>query len=197
MKTPLLIGITGGIGSGKTAVSQLLRECGYLVYDADVEARRLQHDNEIVRQKTTELFGSEIYDTDGVLNRPLLAKTVFNDAAKLRRLTDIVHPALKIDFEKWVTKYSENRLLFMESAILFESGFYTFFDKTVVVAASEETRIERVMRRDNITRKQVLKRIVQQLPEKELLARADYIIRTDDSQLLKEKIEQLLNCIFC
>ena len=192
MKSSLLIGITGGIGSGKTTLSNLLRTKGYQVYDADGEARRLQHEDETVRQQMIDLFGSKIYNSFGQLNRPLLAEIAFNDTDKLQQLNNIVHPAVKIDFEKWVEKYSSEKILFMESAILFESGFFKLFDKIIAVAASKETRIERVTLRDNITREQVLERMERQLPEKELLSRADFIIWTDKSQSLDEQLKNII-----
>ena len=188
-----LIGITGGIGSGKTTVSNLLQELGYFVYNADTEARHLQQNDETVRRQIIGLFGSEIYDTSNTLNRSLLARIVFNDVEKLQQLSDIVHPAVKNDFEKWVAKHTNEKILFMESAILFESGFYRLFDKIIAITASEETRIKRVTHRDNITREQILERMARQLPEKDLLAHVDFIIRTDnDEQTLKETVEQLL-----
>ena len=189
---PLLIGITGGIGSGKTTVSNLLRAKGYHVYDADSEARCLQDEDKIVRQQIIEIFGNDIYDFSDKLNRALLAEIVFNDAEKLQQLTNIVHPAIKTDFKKWIANHSNERLLFQESAILFESGFYTLFDKIIVVTASEKTRTERVMLRDNITRQQVRERMARQLPEKKLLTHADFIIRTDDQQSLEEKVEEII-----
>ena len=195
MKFSLLIGITGGIGSGKTTLSNLLRTKGYLVYDADGEARRLQHEDETVRRQMIDLFGSKIYNSSGLLNRQLLAEIAFNDTDKLQRLNSIVHPAVKIDFEKWVEKHSSEKMLFMESAILFESGFFKLFDKIIAVAASEKTRIERVMVRDNIAHEQVVERMAQQLPEKELLARADFVIWTDKSQSLDEQLKSIVEAV--
>jgi dephospho-CoA kinase len=192
LKSSLLIGITGGIGSGKTTLSNLLRTRGYQVYDADGEARRLQHENETVRRQMIDLFGNKIYNSSGLLNRPLLAEIAFSDTDKLQQLNNIVHPAVKLDFEKWIEKYNSEKILFMESAILFESGFFKLFDKIIAVAASKETRIERVMLRDNTTREQTLERMSQQLPEKELLTRADFIVWTDTSQSLDEQVKNII-----
>ena len=170
----------------------MLRTRGYQVYDADGEARRLQHENETVRRQMIDLFGNKIYNSSGLLNRPLLAEIAFSDTDKLQQLNNIVHPAVKLDFEKWIEKYNSEKILFMESAILFESGFFKLFDKIIAVAASKETRIERVMLRDNTTREQTLERMSQQLPEKELLTRADFIVWTDTSQSLDEQVKNII-----
>lgn len=178
MISPTVIGITGGIGSGKSTLSEMLREKGYPVYDTDREARRLQNkDTELVNQ-TIELLGPTVY-RNGELDRPAVAAKVFANPALLRQLAALVHPVVKRDFSDWVSRQS-TRTIFIESAVLFEGGFDALTNVIVVVTAPEELRIQRVMKRDGITREQVLARIKNQLPENEKLIKADIIINTQN-----------------
>lgn len=178
MISPTVIGITGGIGSGKSTLSEMLREKGYPVYDTDREARRLQNkDTELVNQ-TIELLGPTVY-RNGELDRPAVAAKVFANPALLRQLAALVHPVVKRDFSDWVSRQS-TRTIFIESAVLIEGGFDALTNVIVVVTAPEELRIQRVMKRDGITREQVLARIKNQLPENEKLIKADIIINTQN-----------------
>ena len=154
MKNPLIIGITGGIGSGKTTLSEHLRREGYNVYDSDLEARRLQNEHPVIREKLIELFGEDIYTSQG-LNRPALAKIVFENHKLLIKLNEIVHPVVREHFKNWVALHSKQSLIFVESAILVESGFSKLVDKVVLMAASEELRIKRVIKRDGSTPEQI------------------------------------------
>lgn len=156
----------------------MLREKGYPVYDTDREARRLQNkDTELVNQ-TIELLGPTVY-RNGELDRPAVAAKVFANPALLRQLAALVHPVVKRDFSDWVSRQS-TRTIFIESAVLFEGGFDALTNVIVVVTAPEELRIQRVMKRDGITREQVLDRIKNQLPENEKLIKADIIINTQN-----------------
>lgn len=171
-----VIGITGGIGSGKSTLSEMLRQKGYPVYDTDSEARRLQNEDvELIRQ-TMLLLGADVYN-NGQLDRPAVAAKVFAEPALLRQLAALVHPVVKRDFSDWVSRQS-TRTIFIESAVLFEGGFDALTNVIVVVTAPEELRIQRVMKRDGITREQVLARIKNQLPDNEKLIKADFIINT-------------------
>jgi dephospho-CoA kinase len=172
MKNPLIIGITGGIGSGKTTLSEHLRREGYNVYDSDLEARRLQNEHPVIRKKLIELFGKEIYTSQG-LNRSELAKIVFAKQDLLIKLNEIVHPVVREDFKNWVTQHSAEQFLFVESAILVESGFSKLVDKVVLMAASEELRIKRVIKRDGSTPEQVKARMSNQLPDEAKIPLAD------------------------
>ncbi|MCE1155259.1 MAG: dephospho-CoA kinase [Bacteroidales bacterium] len=177
MKKPKVIGITGGIGSGKSTLSDLLRGQGYPVYDTDMEARRLQNTDEALVHSTKELLGEEVY-REGLLDRSKVAAMVFTDSVLLRQLTALVHPVVKHDFKEWLDKQTA-RSVFIESAVLFEGGFDALTDTVIVVTAPEELRIRRVMDRDGISRAQVMARIKNQLPEAEKLMKADIIITTD------------------
>lgn len=191
MKYPLLIGITGGIGSGKTTLSELLRSEGFKVYDSDVEARRLQNEHPLIRKKLVELFGEEIYSHNG-LNRSALAKIVFGKTELLMQLNSIVHPIVLEDFKSWIATHSTHRFLFMESAILFESGFNSIVDKVILIVASESIRVARVVKRDGVTPEQVQARIANQLSDNEKIPKADFIIHSDDEKPLKDKMNKIV-----
>lgn len=183
----MVIGITGGIGSGKSTLSALLLKHGFPVYDTDKEARRLQDDNEILVQQIKSLLGENIY-LNGKLNRPAVAALVFNNSELLHKLTTVVHPVVKQDFINWKSNYSGEDLIFIESAVLFEGGFNLLTDKIILVTASEDVRIQRVMNRDGITQEQVLSRIKNQIPDTEKAPKSDLIINTN--QGLPEDILQ-------
>jgi dephospho-CoA kinase len=188
---PLIIGITGGIGSGKTTLSDLLRNENYYVYNSDLEARRLQNEHPILKKQIQEIFGNEIYTESG-LNRPALAKIVFNDKNLLAKLSAIVHPAVRQDFHDWIDAHFDQKLLFLESAILFENGLYKQVDKVIVITASEQVRIIRVLKRDNVTLENVRSRMKNQLPEESKIARADFVIHSDDNMPLIDKMRKII-----
>lgn len=191
MKSPLLIGITGGIGSGKTTLSKKLRAEGYSVYDSDSEARRLQNEHPVIRKELIQLFGEDIYNNQ-ILNRSALAKIVFGKPELLSKLNSVVHPFVKEDFELWIKKHETEKLLFQESAILFESGFNSFVDKVILMVASEDVRIARVMKRDGTTHEQVKLRMKNQMTDDEKIPKADFVIYTDDNMPLEDKMRRIL-----
>ena len=192
MKTPIIIGITGGIGSGKSTLSERLREIGYSVYDSDLEARRLQNEHPEIQDQLIELFGEDIYNDQG-LNRPVLAQLVFGKPELLAKLNAIVHPVVHTDFMNWIQSHSAENLLFMESAILFESGFNKIVDKVIVMTASENIRIARVMKRDKVTEEQVKARMLHQMADDKKIANADFVIHSDDCQPLVMKMKKILD----
>lgn len=189
---PLIIGITGGIGSGKSTLSEHLRLEGYDVYDSDQEARRLQNENLSLKKQLIDLFGEEIYNSQG-LNRPVLAKIVFANQDLLFKLNQIVHPFVKEDFKNWISRHSSKQFLFMESAILFECRFNKLVDKVVLMTASEQLRIHRVIKRDGITKEEVEARMLNQLPDEMKIPLADIIISTDDNLPMIDKMRRLLS----
>jgi dephospho-CoA kinase len=191
MKTPIIIGITGGIGSGKSTLSERLREIGYSVYDSDLEARRLQNEHPEIQDQLIELFGEDIYNDQG-LNRPVLAKLVFGKPELLAKLNAIVHPVVHTDFMNWIQSHSAENLLFMESAILFESGFNKMVDKVIVMTASEDIRIARVMKRDKVTEEQVKARMSHQMADDKKIANANFVIHSDDCRPLVVKMKIML-----
>ena len=191
MQRPLIIGITGGIGSGKSTLSGLLRAEGYSVYDTDLEARRLQNEHSTIRKKIVDLFGKEIYTEQG-LNRSALGKIVFAKPELLVKLNAIVHPMVMEDFNNWVVNRFPKKMLFIESAILYESGFNKLVDKVILITAAEYVRIERVVKRDGITPEHVRSRMSHQLPEAEKMLRADFVIHSDDNQPLAGKMRKIV-----
>ncbi|HET7732445.1 MAG TPA: dephospho-CoA kinase [Paludibacter sp.] len=191
MSKPMVIGITGGIGGGKSTLAARLRDEGFEVYDSDMEARRLQNEHPVIREQLIELFGEDIYTEQG-LNRTAIAGMVFTNKDLLLKLNKVVHPVVEAHFRNWVDKNSENKFLFVESAILFESGFDKFVDKVIVITASEEVRIRRVIKRDGSTVEQVLARMSSQISEDFKTSKADFIIHSDDNMPLLDKMRRIL-----
>lgn len=189
MNKPLIVGITGGIGSGKTTLSRLLTTSGYPVYDTDREARRLQDEDPSLKQSISTLLGSEVYDEAGHLNRRLVAGRVFSNHGLLQELSKIVHPAVKQDFKNWLVQ-QKSKVVFIESAVLFEGQFNKLTDRNIVVTAPEEIRIQRVMQRDGVSREQVKSRINNQMPEEEKIAMADIVIQTEGG--MPEKVMEII-----
>lgn len=183
------VGITGGIGSGKSTVCRMLAERGVALYDADSRAKALMSTSEALRRALIDNFGAETFNADG-LNRAYLAGRVFNDAEQLRLLNSIVHPAVIEDFEAWAEAQEGNYVVF-ESAILFEAGLEDRVDVAVAVMAPEALRVERVMARDGHSREQVLARIKNQMSDDERSDRAKYSIVNVDIEELEEDVEQL------
>lgn len=188
----LIVGITGGIGGGKSTFSQLLREKGYAVYDTDHEAKRLQNERPDIRKQLMTEFGNEIYDENGQLNRKRLANLVFENPKLLSKLNEIVHPVVRQDFEEWQKKYAQEKILFVESAIMLESGFSELTDKIIIVTAPENVRIQRVVERDGVTYEQVRARIANQMPETEKIKRADFVLNSDGKRVLSESLDEIL-----
>ena len=187
----MIIGITGGIGSGKSTFSDLLINKGYSVYNTDAKARELQNTDAVIREKIITLFGNDSYDTLG-LNRPFIAQIVFNDSSKLKQLNEIVHPAVKLDFIKWAKQFNLNQNIFLECAILFEGGFHKLVDKSVLITASELVRIQRVMKRDKVTELQVRARMKNQMSEDDKKKLADFVIYSDDEKPMSKKLDEFL-----
>lgn len=187
----MIIGITGGIGSGKSTFSDLLINKGYSVYNTDAKARELQNTDAVIREKIITLFGNDSYDSLG-LNRPFIAQIVFNDSSKLKQLNEIVHPAVKLDFIKWAKQFNLNQNIFLECAILFEGGFHKLVDKSVLITASELVRIQRVMKRDKVTELQVRARMKNQMSEDDKKKLADFVIYSDDEKPMSEKLDEFL-----
>lgn len=172
-----IIGITGGIGSGKTTIADMLRDAGYPVLDCDFQAKQIYISDPSVISSMKQMFGENIYK-DGILDRKALADIVFNDKTSLDKLNALIHPKVR-EYMNFQIKESKSELFFVESAILFESGLYKFMDKILSVTAPKEVRIERAIKRDNTTREKVEARIKFQISEDKRLSRSDYVISTD------------------
>jgi dephospho-CoA kinase len=187
------IGITGGIGSGKTTVCRIFQYLGIPVYNADYEAKKLMVNDKNLRKKIIALLGTDSYKNDE-LNRQFIAGQVFNNQELLTKLNSYVHPAVKQDFIKWSTKQKAPYVIY-EAAVMIESGSYKLLDKLIVVTAPMEQRIARVCSRDNVDESKVRERIINQLTESEMLKYADYVIPNDGKNSLIRKVTKLHSII--
>ena len=183
------VGITGGIGSGKSTVCAILAEFGVAVCDSDSRAKRLMNEDNTLRERLVERFGSEVYCAEG-LNRRYLAERVFGSPEELKALNAIVHPAVMDDFDRWALE-QEGSYVVLESAILFEASLDRRVDVSVAVMAPEELRIERAMQRDGAQREQIVARMNNQISDQERVERAKYTIVNIDIDNLKSDVEQL------
>lgn len=184
MKTPLLVGLTGGIGAGKSTVARIFAKLGVPVYYADDRAKWLTANNPEIRSRVKEHFGTAAFSEDGSLNRAALSQEIFADAEKARLLESWVHPAVRQDFKAWVAEQKTPYML-KEAALLFESGSYQELDKLIVVTSPEALRIRRVLARDtHRDRKQVAAIMARQIPEQVKAANADFVIANDQEHLL-------------
>lgn len=178
----LRIGLTGGIGSGKTTVARIFEVLGVPVYFADKEAKRLMNENELLRKEIILHFGEGVY-TDNKLNRSYLAGIVFNDPLKLAVLNSIVHPAVSMDAHSWLYKQTANYAI-KEAAILFESGAHKQLNYVIGVFSPPELRVQRIMQRDNLSFEEVSNRISKQMDENIKIEMCDFVIVNDEKVLL-------------
>ncbi|MEL6831383.1 MAG: dephospho-CoA kinase [Bacteroidota bacterium] len=184
----LRVGITGGIGSGKTTTCKLFELMGIPVYYADDRAKWLmQHDKNLIAQ-LRDAFGDQVYNSEGQLDRAYLAGIVFNDRSQLDILNGIVHPAVRADGIAWDEEHTTTPYTLREAALLYESGIYQLLDKIITVTAPEALRIERVMQRDNVDEAAVRARIDKQWPEEKKVALADFVIHNDGQQSLIRQV---------
>ncbi len=187
----LTVGITGGIGSGKSTVCKVFRVLGVPVFQADVVARNLQNEDPQIKRSLTELFGAEIYDSYGFLNRKRLAEIIFNDKMLLEKVNTLIHPAVHREFEKWKELHSNCPYLLYEAAIMFETGSYLRFDYIIMVMTDEKERIERVMRRDHVSEEAIKRRMLNQMADSRKIKLADFVIENNDNQMIIPKILEL------
>ncbi len=184
------LGITGGIGSGKTTVCHFFSLLGIPVYNSDLRAKILMNNSEEIRENIMSLFGNDIYLTNGTLNRKKLSKLVFNSKCLLQKLNNIVHPAVREDFLLW-TKSVNSKYIIQESAILIDSGFYKAMDKVITVTAPINDKIKRVITRDNCSKNDVLNRMNNQISDEERFKFSDFIIQNGDNNLIISKILEI------
>lgn len=182
----MIIGLTGGIGSGKTTVAAIFSTLGIPVFEADAVSKEIIDNDKELQQKLQQLLGAELVK-EGRIDRPLMASLIFNDEDLLHQTNALIHPAVARYFKEWYAK-QESSYVIREAAILFESGSYRDCEKVVVVSAPEELRIERVMKRNGVSRSQVLERMARQWPEEQKLARADYVVQNDGSRSIIKQV---------
>ena len=183
----LRIGITGGMGAGKSTVCQIFKRLDVPVYDADSRAKWIMNNDSDLKKNLIASFGWDTYTRKDELNRAYLAKVVFNNNEKLELLNSIVHPAVKNDYIKWVEQHKEVPYSLKEAALLFESKSYKSLHKVIVVTSPIETRIERIVQRDHVKKEDVLKRIQNQATDRERMSLADWIINNDGNTSLIEQ----------
>jgi dephospho-CoA kinase len=182
----LKIGLTGGIGSGKTTIAQVFEALGIPVYYADAAAKNLMNQDPELKKQIIAAFGPETYK-EGNLDRSYLAKQVFSDTEKLSRLNSIVHPATLRDAEAWMNK-QKTPYAIKEAALIFEAGLEKYFDYVIGVSAPESLRLERVQQRDQASPENVLQRMQQQMDEKEKISRCDFVIINDGMQAVLPQV---------
>ncbi len=190
----LTIGITGGIGCGKSYVSAKMRLRGIPVYDSDMRAKLITATNPVIKMELTRLVGPTLYCPCGcgVMQKEVLAKFIFGNPDNLAKVNAIIHPRVKEDFRQWADERKGKDFCILESAILFESGFESEVDFKVCVDAPLELRIRRCMERDTTTREAVVARINNQMDQTEKCSKADFVIVNDGVQALEPQIDALL-----
>lgn len=189
------VGITGGIGSGKSYISSMFEKLGVPVYYSDIRAKELMNTSEQVKQQLITTFGAETYKNNQ-LDRKYLATIVFNNEEKLALLNNIVHPAVKNDYIKWCSEHQNYPYTLKEAALLFETGIYKDLDKTILVHATKDLRILRVMQRDRVSKQEVEARMNNQMDDFAKMDLADYILHNDGvNEVFKivEKLHTLFN----
>jgi dephospho-CoA kinase len=185
----MVVGLTGGIGSGKSTVAKMLEELGVPVYNSDIEAKNLMVTSKVLKRKIVALLGEQSYSKNE-LNREYIASLVFNDRALLQKLNEIVHPAVRKHFIKW-SKKQDHPYVVQETALLFENGSNYLYDKTILVTAPKDIRVARIVARDGSTKQQVLQRMQNQLGDEQKLALADFVIENIDLDRTAIKLREL------
>ena len=191
---PIKIGITGGIGSGKSMAAHLFRIMGVPVYDTDRRAKQLTDTDNQIRQRLTQLLGNDIYKGNA-LHRPLLAAYIFGHPQHLQEVNRIIHPCVRNDFRLWAMQQKDCRFAGMESAILIESGFASETDIIVMVHAPEAIRLQRCMKRDGMDAESVRKRMASQMPDEKKRQYADYVIYNDGIRPLIPQAESIMHSL--
>ena len=189
----LKIGITGGIGSGKSYVCQILEKMGYAIFYSDLEAKKLMVQNKELIQQIKTIIGEQAY-LDNELNKPIIRDFLFQNEVNKEKLNALTHPFVYQEFEKW-TNTIQKEIVFNESALLFETDSYKRFNKTILVTAPEEIRIQRLIIRDCLNVEEIKKRFNAQLNDTIKIKKADYIIENDEKKLIIPQINKMLEQI--
>jgi dephospho-CoA kinase len=191
-----ILGLTGGIGSGKSVVSKLFQVSGIPVYDSDTRSKILCNTDKELKKSLIRLFGSDIY-TNNLLNQRNLAEHIFNNKKALKTVNALIHPVVERDFIEWVERLKNNAIpvVAQETAILFEAGLEKHYDQIICVIAPKELRIERVCKRSNIDHKAVSERIKNQLSQDEFIRRSDIIIENDGIHALIPQVNAFIQTI--
>ena len=191
------VGITGGIGSGKTYVCKLLELMNFSVFYSDAEAKKIQDTNAYVRSKLIELFGEQAFTENG-LNRKYIAEIIFGNPTAKKQLEEIIHPKVAEAFATWCEEKAnkDERIVFIESAILYESGFDKIVDKVIMVYADEDVRIERSMQRDGADRTAIEERIKNQSSDNDKRLKADFVIHNNPNDYVNKQIIEIIKKLY-
>ena len=185
----MIVGLTGGIGSGKSTVAKMFKDLGIPVYDSDQNAKELMVNSETIKKAIIKLFDESAYQ-DGILNRGYIAKQVFENSELLKKLNKIVHPAVREHFSNWVNEQDAYYVI-QESALIFENGYEDFYDAIILVSAPLETRIERVVRRDGSEEQDVMKRVENQLGDEHKKNLAHFYIENIDLKTTQKQVYKI------
>ncbi len=184
------VAVTGGIGSGKSVVCKIFEKIGIPVFNADFEAKKLINTSRTIHDKLVSLFGAAIYQSNGDIHRKKMADLIFNDNFALQKVNEIVHPEVRKRFVEWA-KEQNSPYIIQEAAIIFESKQTQSFDKIITVTAPLELKIERVIKRDQVSKEEVYKRIQSQLPDEIKIAKSDFVIMNDEVEMIIPQIIEI------
>ncbi|MEO6301942.1 MAG: dephospho-CoA kinase [Bacteroidia bacterium] len=182
----MVIGLTGGIGSGKSTVAKLFEIIGCAVFYSDTVAKEIYFNNDI-KEQVTELLGKEAYISENEINKKYISSKIFSDTILLHKLNSIIHPAVIKQFEIFKNE-NKNKLVIKETALLFEAKLEAQVDKIIVVAAKDDLRIKRVMERDGLSKEEVLNKMKAQIPQEEKIQRSDFVINNDEEEFLISQV---------
>ena len=192
----LKLGITGGIGSGKSVVSEIFHLHAVPVYNADLRAKYLSNSSPEIREKLIASFGAHIY-IGQKLNKTAFANIIFHNPEKLQLANAIIHPQLLSDFKHWTKIHSNNQIVAMEAALLFEAEFQHVFDYIITVFSPQDIRLKRAMARDGASREAIENRMKNQIPEEEKIKRSHFVILNDETHSLLQQVDKILKTLNC
>jgi dephospho-CoA kinase len=190
----MIVGLTGGIGSGKTTVAHLFETMGCAIYNSDEEAKQLYF-HASIKQQVINLLGKEAYLNDSEINKSFISRKVFSNTELLHQLNAIIHPNVKEDFIKFKNKFSPDTLIIKETALLFETGIYKDLDYSILVTAPLHLKIERVLKRNSISKEEVEKRMAAQWPDEKKIPLANFVIINDNEQALIPQVLQVIQTL--
>lgn len=190
----MIIGLTGGIGSGKTTVAKLFETMGCAIYNSDDRAKELYF-KPIIKQAVIELLGTEAYLSETVINKDFISKKVFSDTKLLHQLNDIIHPAVKADFIQFKSKFPLNTIIIKESALLFETGIYKDLNFNILITAPQDLKIERVMRRNSVSKNEIEKRMQAQWTDEQKTPLANVVITNDNRTALIPQVISIIETL--
>jgi dephospho-CoA kinase len=184
-----IVGLTGGIGSGKTTVANMFHALGVPIYIADEEAKKLMTSSKVIKRKLITLFGDDAY-INGILNKSFIAKTIFNDKTVLEKMNHIIHPRIGSHFKKWMLKQNAPYVI-KEAAILFENGSYMQYDFIITVTASKELKIKRLLKRDNTTKQNIETIMKNQWSDEEKIKRSNFVIINSELENTSQQVAKI------